>query len=780
MWHDSAAAPDVTLWPTMTREAQPWTRWWWLGSAVNEAEITRHLEFLRDAGFGGVEISPIYGATDAEERAIPFLSPRWVEMLSHTLREARRLDLGVDMITGTGWPLGGPWVGAEDAPTRVLFETYHVVEGGQVDEPLASQAEPAAPLRLVMGYAQDGRAVDLSQHVDKQRRLTWTAPDGEWRLVALFQTTTGQQVKRAAPGGEGNVVNHFSAGGIGRYLAHFDPPLASLADEERLRCFFNDSYEVYGADWTDEVVSEFLARRGYELRHHLPALCGQAAPEVVSRVRSDYRQTMADMLLDNFVKPWTAWAHRHRGLSRNQAHGSPGNLLDLYAAADIPETETFGTDWLELAGLSPLPGTPRRYGGRAEIIAGKLASSAAHVTGKTLCSSESFTWLGEHGKVTLDQMKAEVDIALVMGINHLFFHGTPFSPADVEWPGWLFYASTHLAPTNPSWRDLPALNRYISRCQSFLQAGQPDNNVLLYWPIFDLWATDTGANDLLYPLTPHNTEDWLDRDLPTFTAAARWLWDQGYSYDLVSDQLLTAAVDVTQGQLHSRGGQHGALLVAGCALMPPETLERILRLAGEGATVLVLGDLPGDVPGLGHLTARRQRLRSLVAGLAVPQRRPSEIVEVQVDQGRLLVGPDLASLLQAADIQRESVVDTGIEVLRRHDDAGYLYFMTNLGQQRVDQWIHLPVHAEAIVIFNPASESYGLAATRPGDDGHAQLYLQLEPGESWLLHTYTVTPDVPAWRYFSPAGEPQPLTDRGALSSWRAAPRCLPLDRWSV
>ena len=92
----------------MTQESRPWTRWWWFGSAVNEAEITRHLESLRAAGFGGVEISPIYGVTGAEQRYVPFLSPRWIELLGHTLREARRLDLGVDMITGSGWPLGGP------------------------------------------------------------------------------------------------------------------------------------------------------------------------------------------------------------------------------------------------------------------------------------------------------------------------------------------------------------------------------------------------------------------------------------------------------------------------------------------------------------------------------------------------------------------------------------------------------------------------------------------------------------------------------------------------
>ncbi|MDQ5851481.1 MAG: hypothetical protein M3380_05295, partial [Chloroflexota bacterium] len=462
--HSTDVAGNVStndmVWPATTSACRPWTRWWWMGSAVDEAEITRHLQLFQEAGFGGVEISPIYGVTGEEARFIPFLSPRWIDMLRHTVREARRLDMGVDMICGTGWPLGGQWVGDEDAAARVLFESYTVAEGGQVEEPIISNGEPRAVLRALMGFSQDGQVLELSQHVDAQRRLNWTAPAGPWTLYALFQTGTGQQVKRAAPGGEGNVVDHFSAAAITRYLAYFDQAFASLPSEDQVRCFFNDSYEVYGANWTDELLPQFERRRGYDLRCYLPALCGQDDPEIVSRVRSDYRQTVADLLLEHFVKPWTAWAHRHGAMTRNQAHGSPGNLLDLYAAADIPETETFGTDWLELLGLDPLPGTPRSYGGRAEILACKLASSAAHVAGRPLCSSESFTWLGEHGKVPLAHMKAELDVQFVMGINHVFFHGTPFSPADAGWPGWMFYATTHAGPTNPFWRDLPALNAY--------------------------------------------------------------------------------------------------------------------------------------------------------------------------------------------------------------------------------------------------------------------------------------------------------------------------------
>ena len=99
-----------SAWPAITRENKPWTRWWWPGSAVDKASLTHQLEQLAAAGIGGVEITPIYGAKGYESRYIDFLSPKWMEMLEHTGREARRLGLGVDMATGTGWPFGGPWI----------------------------------------------------------------------------------------------------------------------------------------------------------------------------------------------------------------------------------------------------------------------------------------------------------------------------------------------------------------------------------------------------------------------------------------------------------------------------------------------------------------------------------------------------------------------------------------------------------------------------------------------------------------------------------------------
>src|SRR5262249_18696288 len=119
---DSAVAASDTDWPAISRENKPWTRWWWMGSAVDETNITRLLTLYQAAGIGGVEICPIYGAKGYEQRYIDFLSPKWMQMLTHTTLEANRLGIGVDLTTGTGWPFGGPSVSTNDASGRVYLK----------------------------------------------------------------------------------------------------------------------------------------------------------------------------------------------------------------------------------------------------------------------------------------------------------------------------------------------------------------------------------------------------------------------------------------------------------------------------------------------------------------------------------------------------------------------------------------------------------------------------------------------------------------------------------
>jgi hypothetical protein len=129
-------------WPAVTSEMKPWTRWWWQGSAVEPASLSEQLAALAQAGLGGVEITPIYGVRGTEDRFIPFLSDDWVRAIDHTVAEAARLGLGVDMATGTGWPFGGPWVEDDMAPRSLAHRVWTVGGGQRLTEAIRMQQAP--------------------------------------------------------------------------------------------------------------------------------------------------------------------------------------------------------------------------------------------------------------------------------------------------------------------------------------------------------------------------------------------------------------------------------------------------------------------------------------------------------------------------------------------------------------------------------------------------------------------------------------------------------------
>ncbi len=759
-----AAGQSAIPWPKITRDAKPWVRWWWLGNAVDTPGLQYNLRSFQQAGIGGVEITPIYGVKGYEDEFIDYLSPAWMRMLHYTIAESRRLDMGVDMNNGTGWPFGGPQINIKEAASRAIFQTYSLKKGERLQE-LLKVREPKekdiAPLCVLMAYGGNGEIIDLTRKVNINGKLNWTAPSGNWTLIALFDGKTLQKVKRASPGGEGWVMDPFSVKALQQYLARFNTAF-SQSKCPAPHAFFNDSYEVFGAGWSPGFLSEFVKRRGYRLQDYLPALMGYGNKDTVTRVIADYRETLADMLLNNFAVNWTGWVHRMGSITRYQAHGSPGNLLDLYGSADIPEIESYGSSHFDIPGLpeDSLVDKP----GKLDPLLLKFASSAAHVTGKKFTSSETFTWLGEHFRTSLSQCKPVLDEMWLSGINHVFFHGSPYSPENAPWPGWQFYAAVDFSRYNTIWHDIPAFNQYIARTQSFLQQGTPDNDVLVYWPVQDVWAMH--GRTALYQLTVGDAVQWLS---PTpFHALCETLMKDGYGFDYISDRQLSK-ISTTGGRLHTAGAAYKALVVPPCQYIPLKTLQQILTLARSGATVIFADSLPRDVPGLYHLTARRKQFQNIAAAIS---KEPVFLGNDKktMGKGMVLTGNDISELMRMASVQPEGFADAGLQYIRRKTPDGNIYFIGNLGSGKADQWISLAATAGSAVIYDTYTGADGMAALRK-QNGRSQVYLQLKPGQSLLLKTYTNKKLTGlAWRYDEPAGNPLALKGSWTVSFEKGMP----------
>ncbi|MCW3052178.1 MAG: glycoside hydrolase family 2 sugar binding protein [Chthonomonadales bacterium] len=737
------------LWPAVTRTARPWTRWWWHGNAVDKANLTRLLDTYRQAGLGGVEITSIYGVKGQDAREIPYLSSAFVEMLKHTCAEAARLDMGVDLPPVSGWRIGGPNVPTDLASANVVIETHPVVGG----ETLHLTFETDRP-QAIMAYGPNPAPLPLTDKIDASGHLEWIAPPGDWTVYTVAQKFSGSKVKRPGPGGAGNAIDPFSRRSLEAGLQPFDAVFAQLPPNA-IRAQFHDSYE-YEGNWTANLFTEFRTRCGYDLQNHLPALLGKGDADEGERVRNDYRHVLGELHLEKVVTPWVEQAYRHGQLAREQAHGSPGNLLDLYASADIPETEVFGAD-------------------RAPRMT-MFASSAAHVAGKQLVSSETGTWISEHFTETLAELKAETDMLFCAGVNHIVYQGTAYSPAEAPWPGWLFYASVEMNPSNPIWHDAPALNTYITRCQSLLQSGKPDNEILLYWPERDVWQGD--AKHLIQQLTVHKRE-WFEKE--PFGQTAQNLLDHGYTPDYISDRQLAQARTDAKGLLTLPGGSYRVVLVPPCRFMPLETLQQLADLARKGATILFQNRFPTDVPGWGDLAVRREGFHSLIASLQnlpldANASSPGNTRRFRVGKGEIRIGDDLPTLLENTHVlQEKSVVAAGLTYIRRKDQDETFYFVVNQGKTTIDQWVSFGALAKNALLMDPMTGKVGRAATRSNAQHSTETYLQLAPGASLFLRS-TLRQDraIPTWNYWQSIGPSRELSGNWQVTFLEGGPELPP------
>lgn len=507
------------------------------------------------------------------------------------------------------------------------------------------------------------------------------------------------------------------------YLRWFDDAFATYAGA-RPRAQYHDSYE-YRCDWAPSLLIEFEKRRGYRLQDHLDAFVRGEPADRAARVKCDYRETLSDIMAEVTLPSWTAWAHRHGWITRNEAHGSPGNWIDLYAAADIPETEMFHRD-------------------RNRLLS-KFASSAAHLTGRALVSSETGTWLAEHFTETLGQMKELLDDLFLSGVNHVFYHGTCYSPDEAPWPGWLFYASFQMNPRNPVWRDVPALNLYVARCQAVLQSGRPDNDLLLYWPIHDLWHDPTGT---ARNLTIH-ARDWFETKPIGETAVE--LWNRGYAFDYVSDRFLQQA-RAEKGKIQLPGGTWRGIVIPPCQRMPVPTLRKLMDLAEAQVPVIFAGGLPIDVPGLAQLEQRRAELQQLLL-------RARSLADRE--EPNLFIGRLQSALLESGIPRERMVEEASLMYVRRALPIGHYYFLANRSSVKAfEGWVPLGRPARAVRLLDPMSGRYGVPPTRPIGRDQLAVYLQLWPGQSCILQTGQSPFPDPPWRWWRAAGPTYPLNGR--------------------
>lgn len=686
-------------------------RWWWFGPAVTKAELERELRVMRDGGIGGVEVQPVYPLSPDENssgvRNLPFLSDDFIEALRFASSKARELGLRVDLTVGSGWPYGGPQVTIDQAAGKLRFERVTAAAGSAaVRVPAISPGESliGAYLHSPGGLDNAGAFQELVEGHDGVVRLagTATAPRDAYFFIS---SRTGMMVKRPAVGAEGYVLDHFSQPALTSYLRAVGDRLLQAFGPQPPHAVFCDSLEVYDSDWSSDFLDEFRRRRGYDIKPLLPALIG-GAPDpkvgpagrasVTEAVRNDWGRTLTELLTERFFVPMQQWAHEHGTRFRVQGYGTPPATLSSNAYADLPEGE--GAQWKSLS-------------------ASRWASSASHIYGIPVTSSETWTWL--HSPVfraTPLDMKAEADLHFLQGINQLIGHGWPYTAEGVEYPGWRFYAAAVFDEKNPWWIVMPDITRYLQRLSFLLRQGSPANDVAVYLPDDDAWAhMQPGRVNLIEALRARLGPALVGR-----------LAEAGLGFDFFDDDALRTKGGMgSEGTLRLGPDAYRAVILPAVERIPLATYQALEQFAQRGGAVIATRRVPALVPGFTANARDHEQIRAISQRLFAGN-GPGRVVEDESsDLERTLtsvVTPDLSI--------SPPLPDVGF-IHRRTADAE-VYFVANTSNVRQEGSATFRVSGLNAQSWDPMTGTTTAIDTRAASRG-TTLHLRLEPYTSTVI-----------------------------------------------
>ncbi|UWZ84112.1 glycosyl hydrolase [Occallatibacter riparius] len=657
-------------------DARPMMRWWWFGPAVTKPELKKELEIMRDAGIGGVEIQPVYpmAVDDAAKgiRNLQYLSPEFLDAVGFANRTARGLGMRVDITLGSGWPYGGPKTTVDLAAgklrvVRVPLDGPEAGSGGP-------QLRPGDKIISVV----DGSKLET----ELARRLELAVPDPNHPVnaskVYFIAGHTGQQVKRAAFGAEGNVLDHFSRAAIDEHLQDVAKPLLKAFGDEPPYSVFSDSLEVYGADWTENLPEEFRKRRGYDLIPHLPELVAGGTSEAEA-VRHDWGKTLDELIRENYLTPLAEFAAAHHTQFRSQTYGDPAVTL---ADQDVPQLiEGEGMQWRKFSYT-------------------RWATSAAHLYGRDVVSAETWTWLHSPAfRATPLDVKAEADRMFLLGVNQFVGHGWPYSPESAGEPGYAFYAAAVFNQHNPWSPVMPDVMRYLTRASWLLRQGKPANDVAILLPEDDAQAAFTPGHVSI--------ADEMEKRIPP--RLMEEVLDAGYNVDFIDAATIEKLGTVP----------YPVLILPPVERIPLSAYRKIEAYAKAGGKVIAVGETPSRAPGLME-QGDSAEIQLISSRMFKGDGRTGSFLSSESELGAALhkaLAPDLDVTGQTA----------GLGFIHRRLDDRDVYFVANTSNQAIDAKVRFRSDKRHVQTWDPED---GVVHGDVRVDGSQRLTLRLEPYES--------------------------------------------------
>lgn len=422
---------------------------------------------------------------------------------------------------------------------------------------------------------REDNILDITQYLSADGILTWDVPEGKWTILRMGMTPTRVTNSPASPEATGLEVDKMSRKWIAE---HFDRFIGEIlrripeADRKSFKVVVQDSYETGGQNFTDDFLTEFNERYGYDPVPYLPTYKGFVINSQLESDRFlwDMRRMVADKVAYDYVGGLRDVSHQH-GL----------------------------TTWLENYGHWGFPGEFLMYGGQSDEIGGEFwsqgelgdienraATSAGHIYGKNKISAESNTSGGPAYSRHPAMMKQRTDRFFAEGINNTLLHVYIMQPYEDKNPGVNAWFGNEFDRKNRWFSQLDLFTQYLKRSNFMLQQG-------------------LNVADVAY---------FIGEDAPKMTGIADPPLPTGYQFDYMNAEVILRDMKVKDGMLTlPHGTQYRVLVLPKLETMRPEVLKKIKELIYDGA--VVIGPAPNRSPSLRNQPEADKQVQTMATEL---------------------------------------------------------------------------------------------------------------------------------------------------------------------
>ena len=439
--------------------------WFWNGDQ-DEEEITRQLRLAAGCGVRGMALHARAG------NRTEYMSERWIELVRHACDKAKELGLEIWLYDEEGYPSGT--VGGR-LPARGDRFQQKLVQFGYL---------PGRELASVQSILRVFRATDL------QKAVRPDEIEDEERVLAFWRGTIPRYIdalSREVADAFLEMTHRPYHQALGEY---FGNPITFVYTDD-LNSLLHGLGNA-GLPYADGLEEQFLARYGYSLLDHLPALV-EDVPEC-AKVRIHFRRLVLDRFLGEFVDPLYQWCDAHGVGLTGHLCGDEGPMSKAVSrfGAPMPFFESEHVPGLDdfLVGMhdSRFAAELRNDMGMYPVLIHKTASSVANQLKGGVCGCEVLTSLG--WGVPLVEQSAQLLFEHALGVNLITHHDFSYATAGVakrDHPASFFFQQ-------PYWPVAREFHDQIARTSQLLQRGQYDADVLVIYPISSCWTALDGAS----------------------------------------------------------------------------------------------------------------------------------------------------------------------------------------------------------------------------------------------------------------------------------------------